>query len=111
MHTPKKVLDRNAEACSIQNASPDDIVCPGATEQLAASQSRGCRLVLPWSSRTGQSLSILVTGENTKAILGLSDSGLEELSQGGELTVVSICGKRRYLRHEVQSLVVHERAA
>ena len=53
----------------------------------------------------------LVTPETAAAILRLPDDGLEELTRASKLTLISIRGKRRYMRQEVQALAMLEHAA
>ena len=62
-------------------------------------------------SRTAELPSILTTPEEAAAALGVTDSHLDELLVAGKLTLITICGKRRCLRREIQGLAVEERAA
>ncbi len=53
----------------------------------------------------------LLTPETAAAILRRHDDGLEELTRASKLTLVSIRGKRRYMRQEVEALAMLEHAA
>jgi hypothetical protein len=96
----------NGKECSVapvQSATAQDVGRSGLSEAASLEDRPSCQEEEPPS--------ILLTPEEAAEILSFAGFDLDNLHRAGELTVITICGEKRYLRGDVQRRTATERAA